>query len=284
MWRSLLFVPVLEDRFVAKAATRGADAIVLDLEASVAPEMKDAARRALPDAARRLAPHVPVTVRINPLWLPALKDLEACVMPEVTSIHIAQCESAEHVRAIAGIVAELEAERSLPTGAITLVAMLESADAMTRVKEIASASPRLVGMTLGVEDHATSMGVTTSSDLLRPAVYQLNQAAHAAGIASYAVPASMASFGDLSALETEARYARSIGSAGGYAVHPAQVEILKTVFSPTPDELTWAKDVIEAAEHARQGGKAVFKVAGQMIDQPLITRARRILETSVPNT
>lgn len=280
MWRSLLFVPTLEDRFVAKAAKRGADAIVLDLEASIAADRKDEARLALATAVAQLAPSVPVTVRINPLWMASVKDLEACVIPGVGAIHLALCESPDHIRAIDGLITDLEAERSLPVGTIKLIGMIESADAMTRVTEIAKASPRLEGLTLGVEDYATSMGVSATADLLRPAVYQLNQAAHAAGIHSFAVPASMANFKDAAALEFEARYARKIGTVGGYAVHPAQVECLNMVFSPTPEELSWAHAVVAAADKAQEQGQGVFKVEGQMIDQPLIARARRLLGMS----
>lgn len=280
MWRSLLFVPTLEDRFVAKAAKRGADAIVLDLEASIAAGRKAEAREALAAAVEQLVPSVPVTVRINPLWMAAVKDLDACVIPGVDAVHLAQCDGADHVRAIDGLITDLEVERSLPTGAIKLIAMIESADALTKVTKIARASPRLVGLTLGVEDYATSMGVSATADLLRPAVYQLNQAAHAANIHSFAVPTSMADFKDVAALESQARYARKIGSVGGYAVHPAQVECLNVVFSPTTEELSWAQAVVAAADKAEEQGQGVFKVEGQMIDQPLIARARTLLGMS----
>jgi len=280
MWRSLLFVPTLEDRFVAKAAKRGADAIVLDLEASIAAGRKAEAREALAAAVEQLVPSVPVTVRINPLWMAAVKDLDACVIPGVDAVHLAQCEGADHVRAIDGLITDLEVERSLPTGAIKLIAMIESADALTKVTKIARASPRLVGLTLGVEDYATSMGVSATADLLRPAVYQLNQAAHAANIHSFTVPTSMADFKDVAALESQARYARKIGSVGGYAVHPAQVECLNVIFSPTTEELSWAQAVVAAADKAQKQGQGVFKVEGQMIDQPLIARARTLLGMS----
>jgi len=151
MWRSLLFVPTLEERFVAKAAIRGADAIILDLEASIAATRKEEARQALPGAVARLASDVAVTVRINPLWFPAIRDLEACVIAGVQAIHIAQCDSAEHVRAVDAFVSELEAQRDLPLGGIRIIAMLESAVALTRVCDIALASPRLAGLTLGVD-------------------------------------------------------------------------------------------------------------------------------------
>ena len=277
MWRSSLFIPTLEERFVAKAATRGADAIILDLEASIAAERKEEARQALPRAVDQLASEVAVTVRINPLWMDAIRDLEACVIPGVQAIHLSLCASVAHVQAVDGILSELEQARGLPDGEIKLIAMIESAIALTEANDIAMASSRLTGLTLGVEDYATSMGVSATPDLLRPAVFQLNQAARASGIASFAVPASIADYRDTETLETEARYARKLGTTGGYAVHPAQVAVLNDVFAATKDEIAWAREVVAGAKEAKQQGQAVFKVQGQMIDQPLITRAERIL-------
>lgn len=280
MWRSSLFIPTLEERFVTKAATRGADAIILDLEASVAAERKDEARKALPKAVDQLAKDVAVTVRINPLWLDAIRDLEACVIPSVKAVHLALCESVAHVQAIDGILSELEQARGLPDGEIKLIAMIESAEALIGANHIAKASPRLTGLTLGVEDYATSMGVSATPDLLRPAVFQLNHAARAAGIASFAVPAGIADYRDTETLGIEARYARKLGTTGGHAVHPAQVAVLNDVFAATKDEITWAREVVAGAKEAKQTGQAVFKVQGQMIDQPLIIRAERILATA----
>ncbi len=283
MWRSLLFIPTLEDRFVAKAADRGADAIILDLEASIAPDRKDEARAALPHLVERLAAQISITIRINPLWMAAVRDLEAAVVPGVSAIHMALCENAEQVRAVDGLISDLEAQRSLPQGAIDLIPMIESSDALGQAVEIAKASPRVIGLTLGVEDYATSMGVSATPDLLRPAVFHLNQAARSADVNSFAVSASIADFRDAVLLEREARYARNLGTVGGYAVHPAQVAVLNDVFSATAEEIEWAEEVVSAAKLAFSEGRAVFKVQGRMIDQPLITRAERILDVRKPN-
>ncbi|MCJ7873869.1 CoA ester lyase [Phaeobacter sp. J2-8] len=277
MWRSLLFIPVLEEKFLAKAASRGADAIVLDLEASVAPDRKDEARSALPDAVSRLASDVDVTVRVNALWTQAFRDLEASVIEGVSAIHLPLCETAAQVRAVDAMIGELEKERGLPAGNIRLVSMLESAAAVLNAREIATASPRLVAMTVGVEDYATSMGVAATPDVLRPAVQQVNQAARAASVASFAVAAGMSDFRDIDGLRAAATYARAIGSTGGYAVHPAQVAVLNDVFSPTEAELGWARRVVEAAETAARKGQGVTKLDGQMIDLPLVTRAQSII-------
>lgn len=282
MWRSLLFIPVLEERFVARAAERGAGALVLDLEASIAPDRKDEARRALPLVVERLSPLAKVTVRINPLWLDAIRDLEACVMPGVTALHLARCETPEQVRAIDGIVTELEAERGLAAGSIRFVPMLETAGAVGNARRIAEASERNAGLTLGVEDYATSMGAEATTDLLRPAAYQVIQAARGVNLFPFVVPASMADFQDLEALESAARFARSLGSAGGYAVHPAQVGVLNQVFAPTDAELDWAKRILVAAEEAAKSGNGVCVVDGQMIDLPLITRAEQTIRNAEP--
>lgn len=280
MWRSLLFIPVLEERFIEKAATRGADALVLDLEASVAADRKQEARNTLPSVVERLAENTAVTVRINPLWLECIRDLEASVRTGVQALHIAYCENAEHVRFIDGIVSELEAERNIEVGTVKLIAMIESPDSLIQAADIAKASPRLYGLTLGVEDYATSMGATTSQELLRPAVLQVIQAANAAKIHPFAVPASMADYSDLSTLDAAARYARSLGSVGGYAVHPSQIETLNQVFSVSDAELAWAKKVVAALKESKNLTKGAFDLDGQMIDKPLIERALLILQRS----
>ena len=277
MWRSLLFIPVLEDRFIAKAAERGADAIILDLEAGVADDRKVEAREVLGSVVARLSPDVTTTVRINAQWDAASLDLDAAVIAGVSALHLALCENPDHVRRVADRVSQLEAERGIAPGTVRLIAMLESPTALIRANEIAAASPRMAGLTLGMEDYATAMGATPNADLLRPACYQITQAARAAGIAPLAVPASMANFRDSEEMENAAGWASRIGAVGGYAVHPVQVEILNRVFAPSEEEIAWAHRVIEAAAKAKRDGAGVFTVDGRMVDLPIITRARDII-------
>ena len=277
MWRSLLFIPVLEDRFIAKAAERGADAIILDLEAGVADDRKVEAREVLGSVVARLSPEVTTTVRINAGWDAASLDLDAAVIPGVSALHLALCEDPDHVRKVADRVSQLETERGIAPGTIRLIAMLESPAALLLAREIATASPRTAGLTLGMEDYATAMGTTPNADLLRPACYQITQAARAAGIAPLAVPASMANFRDAEEMEGAAGWARRIGAVGGYAVHPVQVEILNRVFAPSEEEIAWAHRVVEAAARAKREGAGVFTVDGKMVDLPIITRAHDII-------
>ena len=277
MWRSLLFIPVLEDRFIAKAAERGADAIILDLEAGVADDRKVEAREFLESVVARLSPDVTTTVRIHAQWDVASLDLDAAVIAGVSALHLALCEDPDHVRRVADRVSQLEAERGIAPGTVRLIAMLESPTALIRANEIAAASPRMAGLTLGMEDYATAMGATPNADLLRPACYQITQAARAAGIAPLAVPASMANFRDSEEMENAAGWARRIGAVGGYAVHPVQVEILNRVFAPSEEVIAWAHRVIEAAAKAKRDGAGVFTVDGKMVDLLIINRAHDII-------
>ena len=278
MWRSLLFVPVLEERFIAKAANSGADAVVLDLEASIADAQKADARAALPEAAARLASEIDVTVRINPLWLEAIRDLEACMCEGISAIHLARCNGPEEVIAVDQLITELERDRGLNGPTPSLIAMLESPGAVENAQAIAQASPRMAGLTLGVEDYATEMGVAANDTLLRTAAFQVIQTAKAARLEPILVPTSMADFRNLEALENAAQFSRNLGATGGYAVHPAQIEVLNRVFAPTETERDWARRVLATSESAKKDGRGAFLLDGQMIDLPLITRAQQILK------
>ena len=225
----------------------------------------------------RLSPEVTTTVRINAGWDAASLDLDAAVIPGVSALHLALCEDPDHVRKVADRVSQMETERGIAPGTIRLIAMLESPAALLLAREIATASPRMAGLTLGMEDYATTMGTTPNADLLRPACYQITQAARAAGIAPLAVPASMANFRDVEEMESAAGWARRIGAVGGYAVHPVQVEILNRVFAPSEEEIAWAHRVVEAAAKAKREGAGVFTVDGKMVDLPIITRAHDII-------
>ncbi|MEM7043185.1 MAG: aldolase/citrate lyase family protein [Pseudomonadota bacterium] len=276
-WRSLLFIPVLEQRFVAKAAERGADAVVLDLEASILPDRKAEARAALAKAVDHLSGRVDVTVRINAFGLQAVRDLEAAVIAGVSSLHLALCRSADEVRAIDRIVTDLESERGLPEGRIGLVPMLETPEAVLVARQIAKAARRVRALTLGVEDYATAMGVDATPEVLRPAAVQVIQAAKSVGRDALVVPHSMADYADLDALDEAARYARAIGSTCGYAVHPTQIAVLNQVFGATAEEIERSRKIVAAAEAAERAGDGIVKVDGRMIDAPLVARARKVI-------
>ena len=165
VWRSMLFVPVIARKFVDGAASRGADAIILDLEDSVPLAEKPRARTLLEEAAEIVSRGgADVLVRINrPLRL-AIPDIEATISPRVQALVLPKVESASHVRLLAEAIDEIEAERGMMVGATKLLAMVETAEAFFEMPEIARAHPRVVALTLGAEDFSLSVGMLPEAE------------------------------------------------------------------------------------------------------------------------
>jgi len=276
-WRSILFVPVTSDRFLAKAHQRGADAVQLDLEDSVPLDAKVQARQRLPAAVAQLAGHgVEVIVRINKPWLDAIEDLRVAVRPGVRAITCPKVEDPGHLRALDEIVAELEAQAGLPVGGIGFLLLIESPAALPRLHELASACPRVLAMTLGPEDYALAAGCTTDPEALMVPSMLVAQAASAAGIRALGFVGSIAEYGEPEVFAQRIAQARRLGFKGAQVIHPAQVAVLNELFAPSAEELDWARRVLEATGQAAAEGRAAFSVDGKMVDRPIIERARRI--------
>ncbi len=245
MWRSMLFVPANVERFVDKAHTRGADAIILDLEDSIMPAEKADARARVADAAARVGRGgADVLVRINRPWRLAVADLAAVVSPAVSALILPKVPDAGHIRAIAEIVAELEAARGMRNGHTRFDALLETPDAIFRAREIACAHPRLVAMNTGSEDLATEMRMPPAADGLFHPSMRVALAARAAGLLPLGFIGTLADFSDLDGFRTMVRRARKLGFEGASCIHPAQVPILNEEFAPTADEVDDAGVVV----------------------------------------
>lgn len=276
MWRSVLFIPVLQERFLAKAAHRGADAIVLDLEASIPFDQKEAARTALPDAIDRLDDQgQDVLVRINMLWRAALSDLEQAARPGVRAVVLPDCKVPGDITAVDAVLAEIEAERGLEP--IAVIPLIESARGLVNAPAIASAAPRVTALAFGIEDYLTDMQAAHDSAVLMGAAQSIAHAARAAGKTPMVVPTTLADIQNIAAFESAALRGKAMGSTGGFAVHPDQVAILNKVFRPSPEELAWATRVTSAAKEAKTNGDGVFTLDGRMIDLPIIQRAQNLL-------
>src|SRR5246127_1659770 len=200
VWRSLLFVPVTQRRFVEGAAKRGADAIILDLEDAVALSEKERARTLVPEAAALVSRGgADVVVRINRPLRMTVRDLEAVISPAVTAIALPKAESAEHVQLVAEMIDEIEAERGMAIGTTKMLAMVETCSAFFRINEIAKASPRLVALNLGAEDFATAAGMLPEAEGLFMPKQMCVFAARGAGIMPMGFVGTVADFSDLDA-------------------------------------------------------------------------------------
>lgn len=280
VWRSLLYVPTHVEKFVAAAHTRGADAIILDLEDAVPPDQKALARGLVASAAARVGQGgADVLVRINgPDLAPA--DIEAAVGPAVAGLYLPKVESADEVRGLDALIIAAEKRAGVAVGSTRLVALIESAAGWLRMAEIAAASPRLVGLSLGSEDFCADVGMDPSEETLLGPKQQLIITAAAAGLMAFGVVGVNTSFKDPDAYLAMARRSRSLGYAGSSAIHPSQVPLLNEAFSPSAEEIAYAERVVAGSAAADAEGRGAFALDGKMIDAPIVARARRLLATA----
>src|ERR1700726_2658842 len=222
VWRSMLFVPVTQRRFVEGAARRGADAIILDLEDAVAASEKERARTLVPEAAALVSRGgADVVVRINRPMRMTVRDLEAVISPAVTAIALPKAESPEHVQLVAEIIDEIEAERGMAIGTTKMLAMVETCSAFFRIAEIAKASPRLVALNLGAEDFALSAGMVPEAEGLFMPKQVCVFAARAAGTMPLGFVGTVAEFHDLDGFRETVRRSRRLGFRGAPAIPPS---------------------------------------------------------------
>jgi citrate lyase subunit beta / citryl-CoA lyase len=277
-WRSLLFVPATNERFLAKAASRGADAIQLDLEDAIPPDGKSAARTAVKPAAEQLAAQgIDVVVRINRSWLHAFADIEASVCSSVCALTLPKVPSADHVRTVAEILDELERQEGLEIGHTRLIVMIETTNGLINMNAIAAAHPRIVALIVGAEDLAVGLGARPNYQTLYVHNAQAVVAARAAGIQPLGFIGSVADFADEAAFAARIEEARDMGFTGGFCIHPKQVPILNDLFAPSRSDVEWANGVLTAYDEALKIGKGAATYGGAMIDQPVAERARMIL-------
>ncbi|PZV34499.1 CoA ester lyase [Mesorhizobium kowhaii] len=277
-WRSLLFVPAHVPRFVEAAHERGADGVILDLEDSVPQDHKGEARKQLPESVAKVGRKgKSVLVRVNRGLRALAADLDAAVMAGVDALVLPKTDSAEWVLEIANAVSELERERKLPLERIRFLAQIEAPDALQRLAAIASAHPRMVAMALGPEDFSAAVGGSPQFDLLLTPNLSVLFAARAAGLLPLGFIGSIGEFSDTHKLREAAAHARRLGFAGALAIHPTQVAIFNEAFSPSAQEVEWARDVVAAENDAATRGLSAFSMNGKMVDPPVVRRAHEIL-------
>ena len=279
-WRSLLYVPVVSEQFVAKAHERGADAVILELEDAVAPSEKDRARRLVREAAAKVVQgDVDVLVRINRPWRLAVRDIEASVDENVRAFVLPKVDSAQHVLALAEVTAAVEQERGLPLGHTLFFPRIEGPKGLLNAPEIAGAHSRVVAIGLGSSDFTIATGMETGGEGSAIASFQVVVAAVAAGCLPLGLVGSITDFRDLDAFRRVAERSRALGLRGAPCVHPSQVPILNEVFAPTDDEVERARRVVEEYEQALADGQGAIVVDGEFVDIPYYEQAKRLLRS-----
>lgn len=277
-WRSALFVPAHVEKFVAKAHTRGADAIILDLEDSVPLAEKASARDGVAAAAATVAAHgLDVLVRINRPWRLAVRDLEASVCAQVHTLAIPKVASGDHIAFIAETLDEIEVEKGLPVGHTRLLPFIEGLDGLANIRDIASASPRNLGLFLGAEDFSAEVGMVPAHQGLFAPSQQVVFAARRAGILPLGFVGSIADYSDLELFRERIREARALGFVGALGIHPSQIGIMNEEFVPSAEEIAHAEGLLAVYEQALAEGRGAAAYKGKMIDAPVVARAREVL-------
>jgi citrate lyase subunit beta/citryl-CoA lyase len=278
--RSLLFVPGNIPRMLDRAIGLRPDAFVPDMEDSVPWDEKANARGVtaayIPELA---ATGVPVIPRVNSLDTGLLEDdLSAVTGPHVYGVSVGKMDNPEIVAEVASVLDRAESEAGVESGAIRLVPWIESAEAIVNAYDICKSSDRIVAVALGAEDFTNDMEIkrTDGDSELAYARGAIAVAARAAGVLALDTP--FFAFRDPVALKANSEMSRAIGFKGRFAIHPAQLDIINGVYSPSEDEVAQARREIEAFEEAVAMGRGSTSLDGKVIDVPVVKRAQALLD------
>ncbi len=274
--RSRLYVPGSEPKYFINVALHGADGIILDLEDSVHPSEKDAARLLVRNALRAVDfSRCERMVRINQLPL-GLADLDEIVPESPDLILIPKVETPDQVIEVFQRTRGIQSEYGI-SRPIWFMPILESALGIENAFSIAKATGSNAALTIGLEDYTADLGVvkTASGAETLYARQKLVNAAHAAGV--QAIDSVFGDVGNLEALRAWAVNSRAMGFEGMGCVHPMQIPVIHEAFAPTPAEIEKAKKIVAAYEIAREKGLGVVSLGSKMIDAPVMQRAIELI-------
>ncbi len=278
--RSRLYLPGDQAKLMINAGLHGPDAVILDLEDSVAASEKDAARFAVRNALLTIDFHGSERmVRIN--QIPAgLDDLDYIVPHNTHVILIPKCESAEHVKAVDDRVAAILKGRGIDTP-VFLMPIVESALGCIRAHEIATASPNIVALTIGLEDYTADIGTQRTNEGRESfwARSQVVNAARAAGVQP--IDTVFSDVADSEGLLASVVEAKALGFDGKGCIHPRQIEVIHRGFTPSEAEIEKATRIVAAFERAEAEGLGVVSLGSKMIDPPVVKRALRTVQLAV---
>ena len=278
LFRSLLFVPGNNSRFLEKARSLVADIVCLDLEDSVPDGQKADARRMIASALESAGQFAsPVFVRTNsPASGQIPDDLAGVVQEGLAGVVIPKVDGAADLREAEGVLSRLEGERGL--GPVSIIPSVESARGVVNCHEIASFGSRVPAVVFGVFDLLNDLGAEYSKGS-PGAMYSRQKVpvdARAAGVA--AIDSIWQDLGDPAGLEEDCRLGKSLGYAGKSIIHPDQIAVAHRLFRPSKAEILWAQQVCEAYLGSVAEGRGATSVEGKMIDEVHFKQARALLD------
>lgn len=278
--RSRLYLPGNSPKLMLNAGIHQPDGIILDLEDSVAPAVKNEARLLVRNALRQVDFYgAERMVRINQLPL-GLHDLEYVVPHNPNLILLPKCENAEQVRQVDARIAEIAAQHGIDHP-IHLMPIIESALGVINAYEIASASENVVALAIGLEDYTADLG-TPRTNQGRETFYArsaLVNAARAAGIQP--IDSVFSDVSDMEALRAVVLESKSLGFDGMGCIHPRQIGVIHAAFAPAAEETEKACRIVKAFDQATSLGLGVVSLGSKMIDPPVVKRAQRTIDLAI---
>jgi len=283
--RSLHFVPGGNEKMMAKAITLPADALILDLEDAVPPGLKAGTRPIV----RQWLGDLDFGgrerwVRMNPIGTGLGRaDLEDTIAARPDGYVIPKPRHATDVREVAQLLDALEPRHGIPSGTTRLVVIAtETPEGLLNIHEIATATPRTVAISWGIEDLGAAMGLPRTRDadgryldIPRYARVMCAIAAAAAGVE--AIDTVYTDFADLEGLRRECEDGVAMGFSGKISIHPNQIPVINAAFTPSAAELDGARELVRLFEEQMQRGIYAFTYRGQMVDAPHLARARKVI-------
>ncbi len=280
--RSLLYVPANRPERMEKAHQYGPDGLIIDLEDTVPPSEKSAARENV-KSYLEAGPPIPIFVRIEAWGTPYMEDdVRAVVRPGITCVKLTKTDDFEYVREVDRLITELEAERGIEPGSVVMMLSVESAVGILRCYDLLAVSPRIIGTSFGGGqdgDLSRDLGYTWTpegTELLYGRSKVLVDA-RAAGKETI-MDGIFANLQDEETLARDTLLTKQLGYTGRMAIHPRQVPIINEIYSPSVEEVSYYRGVVEAMREAERAGHGAGTFQGKMVDYAMLKKAERVLE------
>ena len=284
-----MFVPGDRQKMIDKAVALPVDAILLDIEDGVAPAAKETARKQIAESLDRIAVQkkenpsyrTPARyVRINAVGHERMNaDVEYVIRPALEGLAVPKVETPDQVNVVEKILDEREPKMGMVRGSVRLLLALESPRGLFNAYAIATSSPRVIGLMFGAEDFSRELSLPLrregeAVDLIyaRSAMVTAAAAAHV-----QAVDGVWPNFQDMEGLKKFALQSRRLGFSGMSLIHPAQINEVNAAFRPTAEEVDYCRRVVQAFDDARARGEGAIAFGGQLLDMPIVDRARQTI-------
>ena len=284
--RSWMFVPGDRQRMIDKALTLPVDAIMMDIEDGVVPAQKEAARRQIGASLQAVTERLKAEpnyrtparyVRVNAVASERfIEDIKAVVRPGLEGLVVPKVDSIDQVRIVEDELGRAEVAHHMPGGAVKLLVAIESPMGLFNAYAIASCSPRIIGIMFGAEDFTREMNLPVrregeAVDLIyaRSAIATAAAAAHV-----QAVDGVWVDINDGAGLKRFAQQARRLGMSAISLIHPNQIDEANAAFTPGKEDIDYAREVLKAFDAARAAGQGAIAFRGQLLDYPIVDRAR----------